>query len=1465
MKEFKFRAGQAKRVLAWVGGALVSAALLLTLVFLPSGLTFSDNPASEPSKETAPKETHANYTSAMVFTDSADQSLTDGSTSFTWTAATKTLTVCDFFFTFNISTNTTSASSPFTCMTFPAGTKIILNSASSTGYSQCKLINASTTSFYARGIYCPGDLTITGNGKFNLNAPAEPTNAGYYIVNSTGLQVDGNLTIGDGTDTPKIWSTIYQDHQTTGHLISVMLGGNLTVNSGVFYVSAQTPKGVEAKGIVLNSSTAKIAVNGGGALRVVAAAPAGTATFLSFPNGISADLPSYAYGNTTNASSYPNVLKYDSAAGKYNPLDGSSTPAVIYFSNAVFAQTTAPASDTLYAATATGSSPVAYGTYTASYIENTLISSSSLVFYADAAGAAKASAPDSASQLALSVSDANANTASVHTVTLTLSLFDTTIAGTFYFRFEYNGRSSDMITITINRKAAPVNDAPTGLSLDYQNEAVIGYSSAYEFDSDTAFTAPSASDLSVTGNLSASVPANGNGSASLYVRYKATDQYLARTGYLTLTVPERPAAPSGGTAALTGETKVTISGLTAGTSQYAVYADSLTPTSSSWLNASAATAEVNVALGDKVVIRNKATSSAFASESALLFTVSKTASPFLTGFTSEVTSEHILLKGLAANTTYYVNGDSQHEITTDASGQAEISLTSNSSLLGLTLSGLALKYTSAAQTSDVVSLTPVDLKLKYATPAPSFDSDTSVLSGLSASGTYVLTYAGGTKTLSGASSYTLNSYADLLGQTITSIQLTGDSSKTPAGSYQSSEAVSGLSYQVHVVYEAPQAQVDYAAETLTGLSAGETYTITDAKGQATDAVAGEDGTIKLQESWLGTSSAAQTLQIVHKSLDSAKYVSSASQTLQVGGRPETPAASSLTYKATADGKIEISGVTEAMEYQIGTEPWTAVTGSSLLTEPGTEVKIRIKAVEGQTPSSATLSVTAPAAEATPAAQADLDNGKLTGLTAGQSYLINGTSYQAGTDGTIAIDSSWYGKDLKIIAPGSGAVIDSAAEVLPISTLAAYLKPYAATAVAELKEAGSYDTASEEMKKLIEGYEAKITLASKSYPTAGEAKAEIDRLKEECFQKITFQKAKDDVSTGLDALVRECQGKEKIQTIVDEAKDTLSQKTFENSTVAEVEKIYTDTQEKVTLTLNSEVMPNRLAELQEELGDKYTYPDSSKEEIAQIISQAKKDLTAAATSAEQETIYQKAVEAIEKVPTDEAKTAKQDTSYPDGYDYSKDGLIGTAAGTGFDAQSTLSIAFQVEAGGQSSLDSQSLKEDYYGTVDVSSNEKVSSGSYTISFLLPAGYDKYASYRVYDADGHEMTAALGADGYLTFTSSSLGKFRVGTDYKADTLLYIVIPLFVIIIAEAAYALIMLKKIRAQDKKASGQVKASLVAGPLGLLLATHTVVTLGTIWLIIVEAVLILLLFGLDFCLYRSYKKGQAGVSSDPKKN
>jgi|GEM_PF-1377538 len=136
---------------------------------------------------------------------------------------------------------------------------------------------------------------------------------------------------------------------------------------------------------------------------------------------------------------------------------------------------------------------------------------------------------------------------------------------------------------------------------------------------------------------------------------------------------------------------------------------------------------------------------------------------------------------------------------------------------------------------------------------------------------------------------------------------------------------------------------------------------------------------------------------------------------------------SITYKVGENGTEQTVAVgTNALQTEI-----TFTIPASEIPTGITEITVTATDNAGNEATKAfTVKVKGP--EKTPAAEINYREEKLTGLTAGGKYTIDGTEYTADTDGCIPIKEGWFGTTLSIIKKGNGSeTTDSPAQSLPI--------------------------------------------------------------------------------------------------------------------------------------------------------------------------------------------------------------------------------------------------------------------------------------------------------------------------------------------------------------------------------------------------------------------------------------------------
>jgi hypothetical protein len=1000
--------------------------------------------------------------------------------------------------------------------------------------------------------------------------------------------------------------------------------------------------------------------------------------------------------------------------------------------------------------------------------------------------------------------------------------------------------SDSQLLGTVNKATTPAKGTFTATSDSTGTLTNVDTSMEYSLDSGATWNKVTATSMDVS-----SVVAGKD----IEVRVASDGLTLASDSYKVASVT-KGTTPSTASFIATSSNQGTITGLD-NTMEYSLDGG----TTWTKVTGTATSASIEAAVGTVIKVRTAANGNVLASDSEVLAPLTQASQP-----NSTYANEGVI-SGLSNYTSYvvtYVDAEGNSKIAiivSSATGTITVNANKNSALFGSTITSIQVQASGSVLASPEQNGLSYEMKLTLATPTASYDSDTSVLSDLSEETNYKLTFTDGTSvtvsTKSGETELTLNTIEACLGKTIAGVSVL----KKDDNYRDSAEEQITASKPIKFTYADPTPEVDIGKETITGLTPWETYVVSNGSDSA-ELIADETGSVVIPEKFIGTS-----VSVTHKSLDETKYISSKGVDVIIPSRATEPAATSLSYTALTDSTVEVTGVDSSMEYQIGTGEWKSVTGTSIVAPSGGDLHIRIKATS-TTLASKEVSVKVPGVCSTPDAKVDTENDKLTGLVAGASYVIDGKTVTAQEDGTIAIDPSWYGKTIEIIAKGDGNNIDSPAQQLPIASIADQIAAYAAQAENEVTSAGSNTSkASDEVKAIVDKYVSEIEAIKSQALTKAEAKTAIDELKKEAIKRIEFQKEKEKVIAELQSLARDCQGKDKVQGYIDKALTEVGEKTYENSSISELEKIFTDTKEKVDLTLNQSILPNRLTTLATDLTDSYPYTDENKALIDEIIAEYQTKIASATSVAEQESLYTEAIDKIKSVQTGEVKTNNQGTSYPDGYDYQTGGLYGTVEGDGFDANGTLSASYVSEENGQSKLNEGKINKDYVGTVTLTSNEEVSSGLYKVKVLLPNGADRNATYKVIDKNGNIIEAKLDADGNLSFEASSLGEYQVVTDYQENHLLYVLIPLIFIILGEIIYAAIELNKIKKHlnsldelDGRNKNEEKARMSILPfLGVMVLTNTtVVTLGTKVFIIVECIVILALAVVDFVLTKREK-------------
>jgi hypothetical protein len=129
-------------------------------------------------------------------------------------------------------------------------------------------------------------------------------------------------------------------------------------------------------------------------------------------------------------------------------------------------------------------------------------------------------------------------------------------------------------------------------------------------------------------------------------------------------------------------------------------------------------------------------------------------------------------------------------------------------------------------------------------------------------------------------------------------------------------AVTAFAIVGGVAMDTPNAEINFADEVLENLDSYGVYVV---NGQIHIANAG--GEIAIETAWLGA-----TIEIVRRGDGNEGTVNSAPQSLAIPARPAAPDAAGIS---SAEGSLEITGISTAMEYRLGAAgTWVAATGNT---------------------------------------------------------------------------------------------------------------------------------------------------------------------------------------------------------------------------------------------------------------------------------------------------------------------------------------------------------------------------------------------------------------------------------------------------------------------------------------------------------------------------------------------------------
>ncbi|MDG0810444.1 S-layer homology domain-containing protein [Cohnella rhizosphaerae] len=366
------------------------------------------------------------------------------------------------------------------------------------------------------------------------------------------------------------------------------------------------------------------------------------------------------------------------------------------------------------------------------------------------------------------------------------------------------------------------------------------------------------------------------------------------------------------------------------------------------------------------------------------------------------------LTGLAPNAAYTVNGT---PVTADGGGKAAI----DASWLGSTVN--VVKKGDGTTTTDSAAQT-LSLPARPATPTAG-KTDESVIGGSNGTLTNVTSQMEYKKASAG-------SWTSVAGTSVTG--LAPDTYvvrvKATSSSFASAAQTVTIAAFNATPETKPEAEVDYAAEQLTGLAPNAAYTVNGTP------VTADGGKVAIDAIWLGS-----TVNVVKKG-DGTTTTDSAAQTLSLPARPATPTAGKTDESVIGGSNGTLTNVTSQMEYKKASAgSWTSVAGTSVTgLAPDTYV-VRVKATSSSF-ASAAQTVTIAAFNATPETkpetEVDYAAEQLTELAPNAAYTVNGTPVTADGGGKVAIDPSWLGSTVNVVKKGDGTTTtDSAAQTLSL--------------------------------------------------------------------------------------------------------------------------------------------------------------------------------------------------------------------------------------------------------------------------------------------------------------------------------------------------------------------------------------------------------------------------------------------------
>ncbi|MEK5489241.1 S-layer homology domain-containing protein [Paenibacillus sp. FSL R7-0297] len=544
----------------------------------------------------------------------------------------------------------------------------------------------------------------------------------------------------------------------------------------------------------------------------------------------------------------------------------------------------------------------------------------------------------------------------------------------------------------------PTSEATPVAEIDYVAEQLTDLTAngAYTINGTQTVTATADGKLSIENSwlgTSLSIVKKGNASTTI------------DSAVQTLSLPVRPEAPTSVTA--TDETAIsanngTLTNVTTAM-EYKIGA------TGAWTNVAGTT--VTGLIPDTYYVRTKATSMAFASEAqsvtVVAFVPTSEATPV-----AEIDYVAEQLTDLTANGAYTINGT--QTVTATADGKLSI----ESSWIGTSLS--IVKKGNASTTIDSAVQT-ISLPARPVAPTDVAATDETALNANDGTLTNVTTEMEYRKGTAGA-------WTDVAGTTVTGLIPDTYYVRTKA----TAAAFTSASVQLTVLSftatpeATPAADIEYAAEQLTGLTPNASYTV-----NGIPITAAADGNLAIDKSWLGS-----LLSIVKKG-NTSTTTDSAAQTLSLPARPAAPVGVSVTdvtYNGANDGILQ--NLTVQMEYKIGsTGLWSEVTDTIITGLAPDTYYVREKATATAFASNiaqVTVHDSDAVIPAAPEVAADDQNNTIVGLDTSMEFSVDDDGTFVRYDGTNLPDLSGE-HTVKVRVAASGSVPAGPATTLTFTT------------------------------------------------------------------------------------------------------------------------------------------------------------------------------------------------------------------------------------------------------------------------------------------------------------------------------------------------------------------------------------------------------------------------------------------------